>query len=262
MNDRLWEALNQWERCKHVDESEANGHLLVILRNVLEHAADADPTALDRIRLELEYSVEDDVPADWGSYNLGMARTIGLLLQHEVIEKQKKLDLRSLSGLERQIIKALGHVSELTPSQLRERIGIDNRQQVSNLLRALRAKELVHFVEVGKYHWYKLTRDGRKYYEQLKAEEETSTTTFSFPYKRRLHYRSRIPDMMLAETAVCRYEDDSDKKDWDEDESFDDRMLPYFLMTTYANEKDERFGSLKSDYSIEFGISVLEGAGR
>ncbi|WP_309119925.1 helix-turn-helix domain-containing protein [Paenibacillus sp.] len=176
MNERLWKAIERWEETKDAEAKEATGHLLIVLQNALEHAADTDPIELDQVRLLLEYGMEDEKPADLKSYNLGMARTIVNFLQHHIFEKQKEISVMALPQLERDVLMAIGATPDITPKQIADRLRIENRQQVSNLLRSLRMKQFVRYIEAGKYHLYRLTRSGQQQYERLKAAEEPSAS--------------------------------------------------------------------------------------
>ncbi|WP_127579451.1 hypothetical protein [Paenibacillus koleovorans] len=174
MNEMFWKAFDQWNTVKDSDVSQANDLLVVLMRHVFEKTPKLDLQMLDRIRLQMEYALEDDRPESMRSYNLGMARMITHYLHHEIQGKQQQVTINSLPNLERKMIAALGTKEQATPTQLAIEVGIDNPQQRSNLLRSLRAKDLVQYMGIGKNRFYSLTRTGMLVFERLRAMGETS----------------------------------------------------------------------------------------
>lgn len=138
-----------------------------------------DTATLDQFRYLVEQTIDDKKPEDWGSYNLGMATSINYFLQHQVNEKMKTYTAGRLPPLEKKVVAFLAKNPRKTPTEIAQNIDIENRRQISNLLRSLRAKQLISFIEIGKNRWYDVTQAGKQAYEQFVAAEESSVDSAS-----------------------------------------------------------------------------------
>lgn len=174
MDARWLELLDRWNRMdEEADYRQTQGSLLAILRYLLEQWDEVNAADLDRVRMDLERTIEDREPEDLESYNLGMAKTLVHMMQYLIVSKHQ-LDLaETLPPLELKVIRCLGQTERSTPTQIALKLELPNRQQATNLLRSLRAKKLVSYVEHGKNHWYRLTTAGKKALQNsFRASEE------------------------------------------------------------------------------------------
>lgn len=176
MNEMWLDAFQAWRKLQSTNEQEANDYLKVLLQHMLENFSRADASTLDKWRYGLELTLPSRQPQDWSSYNMGMAQSIVYFLQHQTSEKMRKHTISLLQPLEKKIITLLAQAPESTPTQLASWLEL-TRQQTSNLLRSLRSKKLVEYMEAGKRRWYSLTEAGSIAYEQFKGQEEISSTS-------------------------------------------------------------------------------------
>ena len=180
MDGMLWETLENWKRLQGSNEQQANVHLLLLLRHTLEKSCSADAASLDRLRYGLEQTLDGKKPDNWGSYNLGMAKALNYFLQYQTTEKMKATTAEVLPPLEKKVVLYLAQAPQSKPTEIAKKLEIASRQQISNLLRSLRAKQLIDFTEIGKNRWYVLTQAGIQAYEQIKGSEELSVTSVPF----------------------------------------------------------------------------------
>ncbi|THF72464.1 winged helix-turn-helix domain-containing protein [Cohnella fermenti] len=173
--DSVWfELLEKWNSNRSSNERQANVHLLYLLRLILERSPSWNASDLDALRYALEQTIDGERPENWSSYNLGMAKSMNYFLQYQTEQKIKEHTLGALPPLERRVIVQLAKTPKSTPTEIAGELGMHNRQQISNLLRSLRAKRLVDYTEIGKRRWYSLTLAGSQAYEQIKGSEQHS----------------------------------------------------------------------------------------
>lgn len=176
MNEMWLDALQTWRKLQSTHAQGANDYLKVLLQHMLENFNRADASTLDKWRYGLELTLPNRQPQDWSSYNMGMAQSIVYFLQHQTSEKMRTHTISALQPLEKKIVLLLAQAPRSTPTQLASRLEL-TRQQTSNLLRSLRSKKIVEYMEAGKSRWYSLTESGSIAYEQFKGQEEISSTS-------------------------------------------------------------------------------------
>ncbi len=176
MNESIRESIIQWKQLFGQDEEQAYDHLLIIIKEATHTiAASFDTNEMDAIRVRLEQTIGDKRPDDLYSYNLGMANAAALMLRHSVKQKQLDRTMRTLPALEGSVVKQLERHPRATPTALSQLVGVTNRQQMSNLLRSLKAKGFVHCDEEGKHRYYSLTSQGRQFVEWQAANNEQAS---------------------------------------------------------------------------------------
>ncbi|TBL70549.1 winged helix-turn-helix domain-containing protein [Paenibacillus thalictri] len=174
MSNMVWEWMENWKQLQDSDGRQANVHLMLLLRYVFETRGKADLPELDRLRFQLEESIEGRLPEDWSSYNLGMAQVLQYMLHHDVIAKQQQFTFKALAPLEKKVIDFLAHHPKSTPTELAGGLELSSRQQISNLLRSLRSKKLIEYLEIGKNRWYSLSQIGELAHAAHQAQDELS----------------------------------------------------------------------------------------
>lgn len=125
--------------------------------------------------VELKRILEDElvtkVVKDYCSYNLGKAHVLMEMINFLNKPFELQTLIKSLKENEKKILKLIGEKQELTPSQIRTELFIDNKQYLSNLLGGLRNQDLVNAYTVGKYRWYSLTFKGKDVLKTLDEED-------------------------------------------------------------------------------------------
>lgn len=172
MDRTIMESLEQWTTLARQQNDEARDHLRTVLHYAVELVRKADRSTLDEVRYRLERAIVKEKPADWYSYCLGIAQGMVDWMNASAQAAKSEELTAALPELERQLLRCIAEHPHITPSDIMKRVRMENKQHVSNLLGKLRAKELVHCQQVGKYRWYTVTELGQAALDGLKTKEE------------------------------------------------------------------------------------------
>lgn len=193
---------------------------LLNLRNTFHHSPKDTNTALVSIESSLaeaiwlrNYDLIDNIqillqdvaagkrPKEQDSYNLGkahsMCEVISYLNGHVNIEIVAK-DICSTQQFT--VLKFISNSGEAIPTDIVTKLGM-KKNQVSNILRQLLLKELVHMLPVGRNHWYSLSAVGKSVLLQATRIETNKQVIWRFYYLLK-NYESSI------ETKTQRRDED------------------------------------------------------
>jgi len=172
---KLEEYLRQWMNCCDRPEAqEALFGIIHILAQTLHSPLNNERSNWD-IR---QYAACVRTPAgEWAKdYNIGMARGLLVLIEELIVLCQLDLTIMNLTGLEKSVLACIAEQPRITPTEILKKLAKDNRQQMSNILRSLKARHLVDSYEAGRHNWYNLTPEGYQIISCIHKDEETATT--------------------------------------------------------------------------------------
>jgi DNA-binding MarR family transcriptional regulator len=172
MDPMIKESLHGWKERFEQEVGDAQDHLVAIMQYATEAIAARNASILDTIRYKMEQSIGRERPEDAKSYTLGMAHGFMQMLNYWSILHQQEETTAKLTEIEKCVLREVAAHPNITPSQIMHHLQLENRQHMSNLLRKLRAKELVQYWEAGKYHYYSVTSLGQRVAEMLIGQEE------------------------------------------------------------------------------------------
>jgi len=117
-------------------------------------------------------------------YNIGMARGLLVLIEELITLCQLDLTIMNLTGLEKSVLACIAEQPRITPTEILKKLEKDNRQQMSNILRSLKARHLVDSYEAGRHNWYNLTPEGYQvisciHQDEAAAAAETAEIAFA-----------------------------------------------------------------------------------
>lgn len=107
-------------------------------------------------------------------YNIGIARGLLALINDIIMLCQLDLTVMNLTGLEKSVLACIAKQPRITPTEILKKLEKDNRQQMSNILRGLKARHLVDAYEAGRHNWYNLTQEGYQIIDYINKDEETA----------------------------------------------------------------------------------------
>lgn len=112
---------------------------------------------------------------EWAKdYNIGMARGLLVLIEELITLCQLDLTIMNLTGLEKSVLACIAEQPRITPTEILKKLEKDNRQQMSNILRSLKARHLVDSYEAGRHNWYNLTPEGYQIISCIHQDEEAA----------------------------------------------------------------------------------------
>lgn len=191
MDQTIRESLQQWTLLAQQKDVETRDHLRAILHYAMELSRNSDYAAMEEVRYRLERTLVKEEPSDLTSYYLGIAR--GMADWMSICSHAGKSEeiTSALPELEEQLLRCVANHPRITPSEIRERLHIENKQHISNVLSKLRAKELVSYWQVGKNRWYTVTEFGKRVLASLRTREEQSAAVHAAPTHRNDSLRPR-----------------------------------------------------------------------
>lgn len=170
---KLDEYLTHW--VADIDKPEAQESLFDIIHLLAEylHRPQAKGQFYWDIRQYQAYCKTPDIMMA-KDYNIGMARGLLALIHDSIMLCQMDLTVMNLTGLEKSVLACIARQPRITPTEILKQLEKDNRQQMSNILRGLKARHLVDSYEAGRHNWYSLTQEGYQVIEYINKDDETA----------------------------------------------------------------------------------------
>jgi len=169
----LAEYIRQWQDCSDSPEAqEALIGIIQLLAHSIHRSTHKERPGWDVRNYTAGAGTRE---TEWTKdYNIGMARGLLVLIEELITLCQLDLTIMNLTGLEKSVLACIAEKPRITPTEILKRLEKDNRQQMSNILRSLKARHLVDSYEAGRHNWYNLTPEGYQIISCIHQDEEAA----------------------------------------------------------------------------------------